>query len=65
MKKAWMHKAKSFEDAKRFDTWFWQQAGASARFEAAWAMVGEFLKMKGRPRAQLRLRRSIQHVERL
>lgn len=62
MKKVWVHKAKSFEDAERWDAWFWRRAGAAARFEAAWAMVGEYLKMRGQSRAQLRLRRSVLHV---
>jgi hypothetical protein len=65
MKKVWVHKATSFEDAERWDERFWRRAGAAARFEATWAMVGEFLKIRRRPRAQLRLRRSIQHIERL
>ena len=64
MKRIWIHRAESFEDAERFDAWFWRRAGAAARFEATWAMVGEFLKARGKPRAQLRLRRSIQRVER-
>ncbi len=63
-KKVWVHQAASFEDAERWDAWFWRQAGAAARFEAAWAMVGEFLKMRGKPRAQLRLRRSFMRVRR-
>jgi hypothetical protein len=63
-KRAWAHKARSFKDAERFDVWFWQRAGATARFEAAWAMVGEFLKMRGRSRGQLRLRRSVQRIKR-
>jgi|GEM_PF-2019327 len=64
MKKAWVHKAKSFEEAERSDAAFWRRAGAAARFEAGWTMVGEFLTMRGNSRAQLRLRRSVQRVRR-
>ena len=64
MKKVWVHKAKSFEDAERWDRWFWRRAGAAARFEAAWTMVGDFLKMRGKSRDQLRLRRSVQNIKR-
>ncbi len=63
MKRIWVHKARSFEDAVDTDRRFWKRAGAPARFEAAWLMVGEFLKMRGQSRDQLRLRRSIQHVK--
>ena len=62
MKKIHVHRARSLKDAEAFDVRFWRRAGAAARFEAAWAMVGEFLKMRGKPRAQLRLRRSVQHI---
>ncbi len=48
MKKIWVHKAKSFEDAEAFDVRFWRRAGAAARFEASWAMVGEWLKLRGK-----------------
>jgi len=64
MKKIWVHKAKSFEDAERWDRWFWRRAGAAARFEATWEMVGEFLKMRGKSRDELRLKRSVQRVYR-
>ena len=65
MKKIWVHKAKSFEDAERFDAWFWQRAGAAARFEATWAAVGDFLKLRGKSSGQPRLRRTLQHVKHL
>lgn len=65
MKKIWVHKAKSFEDAERFDAWFWRRAGAAARFSAMWSMVGDFLKLRGKSGVQPRLRRSVQHVKRV
>ena len=63
-KKVMVHKAKSFKDAEEWDAWFWRRAGAQARFEAAWVMVTEFLKMRGKSNVQPRLRRSVQHIER-
>ena len=65
MKKVWVPKARSFEEAERFDVRFWRRAGAAKRFEAAWAMVGEFLKMRGESVEQLRLQRSVQRIRRL
>lgn len=62
-KKILVHKTKSFEDAERFDIRFWRRAGAAARFEAAWAMVGEFLKIRGKSGNERRLRRTIQHIK--
>jgi hypothetical protein len=64
MKKIWVHKAKSFEDAERFDRWFWRQAGAAARFSAMWSMVSDYLKMQGKSGVQPRLRRSVQSIKR-
>ena len=63
--KVWIHKAKSFEEAQDFDAHFWRRAGAGARFETAWSMVGDFLKMRGKSLGQQRLRRSIQNIKRL
>ena len=64
MKKIWVHKAKSFEDAERFDRWFWRQAGAEARFSATWLAVIDFMKLRGKSGGQPRLRRSVQSVKR-
>ena len=64
MKKIWVHKARSFKDAERFDEQFWRRAGAAARFSATWLMVEEFLKLRGRFRGQPRLRRTVQHIKR-
>ena len=59
-----VHKARSFEDAERFDAQFWRRAGAAARFEAIWSMVRDFLKLRGVSGDQPRLRRSVQRLER-
>ena len=65
MKKVWIHQAKSWKDAEEFDVRFWRAAGAAARFEAAWAAVGDFLKLRGKSGDQPRLRRTVQHVKHL
>lgn len=64
-KKVWVHLATSFKDAERFDAFFWHRAGAAARFSATWLMVEDFFKLRGKSRGQLRLRRSVQNIERL
>jgi len=65
MKKVWVHKSNSFKEAEEFDRKFWARAGSHARFVAAWQMIKEFLKMKGKDERLLRLRRSVQNIERL
>ena len=40
---------------RSFDIEFWQQAGAEARFAAAWQMVKEYLIMRGENESQFRL----------
>ena len=65
MKKIWVNQARSFKEAQEFDVRFWRRAGAAARFEATWSMVKDFLKMRGKSGAQLRLRRSVQNIERI
>lgn len=53
------------EDDRSFDRDFWQQAGAEARFAAAWQMVLDMLIIRGEDVDQLRLQRSVENVERL
>ena len=53
------------DDSRSFDLEFWQQAGAEARFAAAWLMVKEFLAIRGDDGSQLRLQRSVENVQRL
>ena len=59
------NKAYSFKETKDFDIRFWHKAGVQARFSAAWMMVRELLKMKGEDERKLRLRRTVQNIERL
>ena len=65
MKKIWINKAKSFKEAEEWDRWFWRRAGAQARFVAARAAIIDYFKMKGIHERHLRLRRSVQNIERL
>lgn len=64
MKKAFVNKAYSFEEAEKFDVWFWHRAGVGARFSAAWSMVLDYLKIKGHRGNQPRLRRTLQKIKR-
>lgn len=65
MRKIWVHKAKSFKDAEEWDRKFWRRAGSYARFAAAFECLKDYCKMKGRNERSLRLRRSVQSIERL
>ena len=42
MKKIWVHKAKSFEDAERWDAWLWRSAGVAVTI-ALWLFSGSNL----------------------
>lgn len=64
-RKIWEHKATSFEDAERWNRWFWRRAGAQVRFSAAWLMIGDFFKMRGQSGRLPRLRRSVQVVKQI
>lgn len=46
-----------------FDREFWQKAGAELRFIAAWQMVSDFYRIKGKNGYKLRLQRSIQNIQ--
>ena len=65
MRKIWVHKARSFKEAEEFDIWFWRRAGAQGRFSAAWLMIGDLFKIRGKSGRLPRLRRSVQSIERL
>jgi hypothetical protein len=53
------------DDDRSFDLEFWQQAGAEARFAAAWQMVLDMLIIRGEDVDQFRLQRSVENIERL
>jgi len=65
MCRIWVKKSYSFKEAKEFDQRFWQQAGSMARFAAAWGMVIEWIKMKGRHGDKPRLRRTVHNIKRI
>ena len=65
MREIEVNKAYSFKEAEEYDKKFWRRAGVTARFSAAWEMVGEFLKMRGKDGVKPRLRRTVQSIERL
>lgn len=53
------------DNDRSFDLEFWQQAGADARFAAAWQMVKEVFAFRGEDESQLRLQRSVENIERI
>jgi len=60
-----MARMASLEEAGRsFDLDFWGKVGHEGRFAAAWEMVIETFLLRGEDAGQLRLRRSVQGVER-
>ena len=65
MKKIQVHVAHSFKEAEEWDRKFWHRAGVHARFAAAREMIKDYFKMKGINGRHLRLRRSVQSIERL
>lgn len=65
MKKILVHKTYSFKEADDWDRKFWHRAGSQARFAAAWSLIRDYVKMKRKNGRLLRLRRSVQNIERL
>ena len=54
----------ALDDANRtFDLDFWQDAGPEARVKAAWDMVNEARRWKGKRGLEPRLQRSVLRVE--
>ena len=50
---------------RSFDVEYWQRLGPEAIFEAAWDLVVQAWKMKGRDPDELRLQRSVEAIRRL
>jgi hypothetical protein len=50
---------------RSFDVEYWQRLGPEAIFEAAWDMVVQAWKVKGRDPNELRLQRSVETIQRL
>jgi hypothetical protein len=49
---------------RRVDIGFWQRQGPEAIFAAAWEMVGDAWEIKGRDPNELRLQRTVVHLQR-
>ena len=61
-----MERYGKLEDLDRsFDIAFWQAQSATARFAAAWELVVDAYRIKGKDVSQLRLQRSVEHFQRL
>ena len=48
------------ESDRSFDVEFWQRQGSNAIFGAAWAMVAEAWRWKGRDESELEFQRSVE-----
>ena len=60
-----MERKGRIEDLDRsFDVDYWQRLGPEAIFSAAWEMVVQAWKLKGRSADELRLQRTVERVER-
>jgi hypothetical protein len=49
------------------DDWgikFWQKCGVDSRFSAAWEMIGDFYKIRGKNGFQSRLQRDVENIKR-
>lgn len=64
MKKIWTNAAHSFKEAEEFDIRFWKEVGSRGRFAAAWACIKDLYKIRGISGHKLRLRRSVQSIQR-
>jgi hypothetical protein len=51
-------------DDGSFDREFWQSVGAEGIFAAAWEMVAEAERFKGRDGSESRLQRTVEHLQR-
>jgi len=56
-------KSYTYKEAEEFDAKFWKRAGVQARFAAAWLMLIEYYKMRGKSGVKLRLRKSVQNIK--
>jgi len=59
-----LYKGRMQDVDRSVDVKFWQQLGSRAIFDAAWEMVEEAWKLKGRDLDELRLQRSVVHIQR-
>lgn len=59
------HVGHSFQEAEEWNIKFWRRVGARGRFEAAWSLIGDYFKMRGKHGRVPRLRRDVLRIERL
>jgi hypothetical protein len=64
MKKVEVNVTQSFKEAYEWNLRFWQNKTAGDRFSAAWLMIKDWYKMKGKRGSLPRLRRSVQNIQR-
>ena len=50
------------ESNRRFDVEFWQRQGSSAIFAAAWEMVVEAYRLKGKSESELAFQRTVERI---
>jgi len=50
---------------RRFDVEFWQRQGSSAIFAAAWEMVVEAYRLKGKSESELAFQRTVERIRSL
>jgi hypothetical protein len=61
-----MERMTKLEDLDRsFDIAFWQAQDSTARFAAAWELVVDYYRFKGKDASELRLQRSVEAFQRL
>jgi len=67
MKRIWERVVSLSKADRQWDIRFWQAQGPTMRFIAAWQMIWDFYKIRGkRPDARkFRLQRSVQHIEQI
>ena len=58
------HVGKVKDMNREFDVTFWQAQDAATRFRAAWEQVEFYYAMKGLPKDELRLHRSVESLQR-
>ncbi len=65
-KKIWERLTPLSKDDRSWDIAFWQTQSPSARLEAAWGMVRDFYRLKGKKvdAHKLRLQRSVENIKR-
>ena len=54
---------KMSETGRDFDIEFWQRQGSTAIFAAAWQMVVDAYRWKKKNESELRLQRSVEHIQ--